>query len=28
VDQALEEIRQEIERRGITWSWRDQGLRI
>ncbi len=28
VDQALEEIRQEIERRGIAWSWRDQGLRI
>lgn len=23
VDQALEEIRQEIERRGITWRWRD-----
>ncbi len=28
VDQALEEIRREIERRGIAWSWRDQGLRI
>ena len=28
VDQALEDIRQEIERRGITWTWRDQGLRI
>ena len=23
VDQALEEIRQEIERRGIAWRWRD-----
>ena len=23
VDQALEEIRQEVERRGITWRWRD-----
>ncbi len=23
VDQALEEIRQEVERRGITWVWRD-----
>ena len=22
VDQALEEIRQEVERRGITWRWR------
>lgn len=23
VDQAMEEIRQEVERRGITWVWRD-----
>ncbi len=23
VDQAMEEIRQEVERRGITWRWRD-----
>jgi molybdopterin-biosynthesis enzyme MoeA-like protein len=23
VDQAMEDIRQEVERRGITWSWRD-----
>ena len=23
VDQAMEEIRQEIERRGISWSWRE-----
>jgi hypothetical protein len=23
VDQALEEIRQEVERRGIRWRWRD-----
>jgi molybdopterin-biosynthesis enzyme MoeA-like protein len=23
VDAAMEEIRQEVERRGITWRWRD-----
>jgi molybdopterin-biosynthesis enzyme MoeA-like protein len=23
VDQAMEEIRQEVERRGITWAWRE-----
>ncbi|MGB4468577.1 MAG: molybdopterin-binding protein [Azovibrio sp.] len=23
VDQAMEEIRREVERRGITWAWRD-----
>ena len=23
VDQAMEEIRQEVERRGISWSWRE-----
>jgi len=28
VDQAMEEIRREIEQRGITWSWRDGGLKI
>jgi len=28
VDQAMEAIRQEIEQRGIGWSWRDQGLRL
>lgn len=28
VDQAMEEIRQEVERRGIAWNWRDSGLKI
>ena len=23
VDRAMEEIRQEVEKRGITWRWRD-----
>lgn len=27
VDQAMEVIRQEVERRGITWRWRDEGWR-
>ena len=25
VDRAMEEIRAEVERRGIVWRWRDQG---
>lgn len=27
VSQAMEEIRQEIEKRGIAWRWRDEGWR-